>query len=115
MVIPRHREMAFAIITGIEFMAMPYVIQSEMPATKKRYIPKDISLADLDLYILITCGSSDRVVSPPARYPSTETWSITALSPKLNCTAIVKHNYAKHLNYAGQYLPAVPYQVKYHP
>lgn len=58
-----------AIITGISFISKPYKNHNAIPKARNTNIVRDISFADLVLYIFNACGIKADVVMMPAIIP----------------------------------------------
>ncbi len=67
----RIREKKLAIITGISFISKPYKNHNAIPKARNTNIIRDMSFADLVLYILRACGIRAEVVMMPAISPIT--------------------------------------------
>lgn len=63
------RETKLATITGISLIKNPYNSQSEIPRARNMNMARDMSFADLFLYIFNTCGIRADVVIMPAIMP----------------------------------------------
>ena len=74
----------FAAIIGTSLTAKPYTNQKTIPTTKATNIPKDISVVDLVLILLISWGNPARLVSAAAINPKISNQSI----PKVYTTRL---------------------------
>ncbi len=63
----RQRVALFAIIIGKLIIIIPYMSHREIPITKMRNIPRDISFVLFVLHVFINCGRKDIVVNKPAK------------------------------------------------
>lgn len=65
------RERKLAMITGISPIRMPYMNHKNTPMARKMNMAREISFADLVLYIFSACGIRAEVVIIPAIIPIT--------------------------------------------
>jgi len=62
--------MLLAKIIGPEPIINPYISQHRTPSEKTRNIAKDMSFAEREYQIFVTCGTKATVVSVAAKYPN---------------------------------------------